>query len=453
MCTYGFECPVFCILLILTTLCATTECDEQVGKSSEGEQCQDGVCDDSNNVEERKYLSQQNFNEDLTAVLDKLSDEQLQHLVNGIRDKTLTKDNVLASLSTGLPDSWTDDVDNPGTQKPADSELQRDRGTLLDLLFHSLTDIDDETKVKEEQVNEYEFPPLTRISPGHVGDSVVVALDNGKILTRITRSVSPPVFEIPDFLTDEECTLLINSALNTGLNVSNLFGSEINDEYEEDLDLSEISRVSEQTWLFEKDVGTDFWNDLQQRLSTITEVPLGVIKRGEPIQAVSYVSGGHYHAHLDTVAGDVHLPCCFQTRCGDKELTPEWAECCRLCRYMTVLYYLNDPDEGGETAFPLADMSEDLVNEKFTNLDEQEWDNLSRYCHNSSLVVRPKRGTAIMWYNHFIDEENGYLGPADRRSHHGGCDLIKGTKWIANNWISGTTFQDRFKPGVFYTGQ
>lgn len=26
-----------------------------------------------------------------------------------------------------------------------------------------------------------------------------------------------------------------------------------------------------------------------------------------------------------------------------------------LCRYLTVLYFLNDVEEGGETAFPVAD--------------------------------------------------------------------------------------------------
>ena len=26
-----------------------------------------------------------------------------------------------------------------------------------------------------------------------------------------------------------------------------------------------------------------------------------------------------------------------------------------LCRYITVLYFLNDVEEGGETAFPVAD--------------------------------------------------------------------------------------------------
>ena len=43
--------------------------------------------------------------------------------------------------------------------------------------------------------------------------------------------------------------------------------------------------------------------------------------------------------------------------------------------------------------------------EKMTNLPAQKWYNLSLYCHNSSLIVSPKRGTAIFWYSHFIDEQ------------------------------------------------
>ena len=51
----------------------------------------------------------------------------------------------------------------------------------------------------------------------------------------------------------------------------------------------------------------------------------------------------------------------------------------------------------------------------------------------------------------FFTFQTGYLGHVDQRSHHGGCDLLEGQKWIANSWISGTTYRDRFKPGVFYT--
>ncbi|KAL4217855.1 L-ascorbic acid binding [Mactra antiquata] len=75
---------------------------------------------------------------------------------------------------------------------------------------------------------------------------------------------------------------------------------------------------------------------------------------------------------------------------------------------------------------------------------EAGWDNLSYSCHNSSVVVKPKLGTAVMWYNHYIDEE-GYLGETDYRTFHGGCDVIKGNKWIANNWIVGSPYTDREK--------
>lgn len=41
-----------------------------------------------------------------------------------------------------------------------------------------------------------------------------------------------------------------------------------------------------------------------------------------------------------------------------------------------------------------------------------------------------------MWYNHVIDKHTGWLGSPDLFTSHGGCDVIKGTKWAANNWIN-----------------
>ena len=34
-----------------------------------------------------------------------------------------------------------------------------------------------------------------------------------------------------------------------------------------------------------------------------------------------------------------------------------------------------------------------------------DWYNLSRHCDKASLIVKPKRGTAIMWYNHFLEDK------------------------------------------------
>lgn len=66
--------------------------------------------------------------------------------------------------------------------------------------------------------------------------------------------------------------------------------------------------------------------------------------------------------------------------------------------------------------------------------------NLMQFCHEANLVVAPKKGQAIMWYNHFVDEKNGWLGERDDYTLHGGCGVTKGVKWIANNWITSPDF-------------
>lgn len=141
----------------------------------------------------------------------------------------------------------------------------------------------------------------------------------------------------------------------------------------------------------------------------------------------------------------------------------QWYWCfCHIVRYITVLYYLNDVEEGGETAFPIADNAtySTEVNiivhalndtERFLLLFSyacsfihfQAWSaitkyrcDLSKHCHKANLVVPPKKGTAVMWYNHYVDSTTGWVGELDEMTYHGGCDVTRGTKWIANNWIN-----------------
>lgn len=421
---------VFYIVVVFDSASCKTATEIENESEVESGTCDGDTCQIDKDINDEKvkyYLDKaQKYHAEHSDPGDEMTDEDLKNILIGFRDKTI-------------------DI-----KKIPDDTIDRSEEEVLVEKETAEEEQEGNVEEQEEDVESFEFPRLTMIDPGNVGDVKEVELEEGIKYRMITRSVRPPVFEIPNFLTNEECNMIIGSAVESGLNVSKVFGSDIEEEFDEEEDLSEISRVSEQTWLREYNLGSEFWEKLFARVAKLTGLPIGMVLRGEPIQVVSYAPGGHYHAHLDTVDEVDHLPCCFQTKCGDKEHTPEWAECCRLCRFITVLYYLNEPEEGGETAFPLADMPEELVEEKFVNVEEQDWYNLSHYCHNSSLVVKPKRGTAIMWYSHFIDEETGYLGKVDRMSHHGGCDLKKGTKWIANNWISGTTYGDRFKPSVFY---
>jgi prolyl 4-hydroxylase len=41
----------------------------------------------------------------------------------------------------------------------------------------------------------------------------------------------------------------------------------------------------------------------------------------------------------------------------------------------------------------------------------------------------PTRGSVALWYN--LDKK----GHRDLRASHGGCPILKGSKWILNKWI------------------
>ena len=67
-------------------------------------------------------------------------------------------------------------------------------------LLNEMFELDTEDAIHIDVEDEYEYPPLTRRSPGLVGDVNEVELDNGHVANIITRAINPPVFEIPDFI-------------------------------------------------------------------------------------------------------------------------------------------------------------------------------------------------------------------------------------------------------------
>lgn len=79
--------------------------------------------------------------------------------------------------------------------------------------------------------------------------------------------------------------------------------------------------------------------------------------------------------------------------------------------------------------------------------------NLSNYCQEANLVIAPKRGTAIMWYNHFLDSNSEWLGEKDPYTLHGGCDVRRGNKWIANHWITAPYKSNQHLPSIYRRGK
>eukprot|EP00392_Amoebophrya_sp_AT5.2_P009859 g9887.t1 len=83
-------------------------------------------------------------------------------------------------------------------------------------------------------------------------------------------------------------------------------------------------------------------------------------------------------------------------------------------RMLTLFWYLNDVEEGGETNFPIA--------------DGEPWPGSMASC-NQGLKVKPERGAAVLWYN--MDA----TGLVSRNALHGACKVLKGQKYAINAWV------------------
>lgn len=101
-----------------------------------------------------------------------------------------------------------------------------------------------------------------------------------------------------------------------------------------------------------------------------------LVAQGEPLTVLRYAPGQQYRLHLDTLPAETNQ------------------------RIRTAILYLNSGYEGGETSFPLVD-----------------------------VTVKAGPGDLIVFDN--VDE----TGASDLLSRHAGLPVIRGNKWIATRWI------------------
>ncbi|XP_067650987.1 uncharacterized protein [Haliotis asinina] len=274
---------------------------------------------------------------------------------------------------------------------------------------------------------------LPRIDPGQAGDTTEIHLVPGRTHKRITTGVHPPLFQIPEFLTPAECAHLIQMARREGVLPSGMLGE--NGTFFKET--GSRTRTSLTTFIPASSDPVLF--NIQQRISILTKMPFDLLEESELFQFGVYSEGGHYHSHYDSTYVDTEelkrKPCCHQT------VVPHSQNRCVVCRYITVLMYLNDVEEGGQTAFPIADKLGQPILEEHIDL--------SSYCQRSSVLVRPEMGKAIMWYNNIRDPETGWIGPVDRYALHGGCDVIVGEKWISSMWISAPQHNRKYDNSIY----
>lgn len=183
--------------------------------------------------------------------------------------------------------------------------------------------------------------------------------------------------EIPGFLSPDECDDLIAASVD-------LRDSEVGGSFDVTaLDLN--VRKSKQMWY---GPGANFTTDKIRKKTAELMRRTGCMSiettNMEDVQVVRYERQGKYDAHYD---GD---------DCG-----PGRRECPENQRIATLLVYLNDDFEGGNTEFPKL---------------------------NASIV--PQKGKALF----FWVSDPGTLELFEK-TLHAGVPVVRGHKWIANQWV------------------
>lgn len=112
---------------------------------------------------------------------------------------------------------------------------------------------------------------------------------------------------------------------------------------------------------------------IQRRIAAATGT---VVSQGEPLAVLHYAGGQEYLPHMDTLPGEPNQ------------------------RVTTVLIYLNEGYEGGETHFPA-----------------------------NGLTIAGKLGDVVAF------SDVGPDGQPDPASRHAGLPVRRGTKWLATCWI------------------
>ncbi|GLU04625.1 hypothetical protein SLE2022_217630 [Rubroshorea leprosula] len=201
-------------------------------------------------------------------------------------------------------------------------------------------------------------------------------------------SWEPRAFIYHNFLSKEECEYLISLA-RPHMVKSTVVDSETG--------RSKDSRVRTSSGMFLRRGQDKIIRDIEKRIADFTFIP---IEHGEGLQVLHYEIGQKYDAHFDYFLDE------FNTKNGGQ-------------RMATMLMYLSDVEEGGETVFPTAK----------GNISAVPWWNELSECGKQGLAVKPKMGDALLFWSMRPD------ATLDPSSLHGGCPVIRGSKWSSTKWM------------------
>ncbi len=189
---------------------------------------------------------------------------------------------------------------------------------------------------------------------------------------------SPRIVVFGNLLSDEECDALIELAkprLARSLTVETKTGGE------------EVNADRTSNGMFFQRGENEVVRRLEERIARLVDWP---VENGEGLQVLHYQPGTEYKPHYDYF--DPKEP-------GTPTILKRGGQ-----RVATLVMYLGEPDKGGATTFP-----------------------------DAQLEVAPKRGNAVFF---------SYDKPhPSTKTLHGGAPVIAGEKWIATKWLRERKFE------------
>lgn len=200
-------------------------------------------------------------------------------------------------------------------------------------------------------------------------------------------SWDPRIFHYRRFLSEEECDYLRKVA------TPRLAASGVSDSI---TGVHKLSKVRTSWGMFFNRAEDEVVKRVEERVAAWTMVPRD---NAEGMQVLRYVNGQKYEPHHDYFSHPE------RDQNGGNRLA-------------TVLMYLTDVEEGGETVFPHV-----------PKLPHQTLENGWSNCSLQGLSLKPKKGDATLFWSIRPD------GTFDYKSLHGSCPVIKGEKFSATKWI------------------
>lgn len=194
----------------------------------------------------------------------------------------------------------------------------------------------------------------------HIGNKIKT---EDREINIIARLEEPLVVVLGNVLSEEECDELIKLSKDK-LHRSKIGGT------------GEVNRLRTSSSMFLLEGENDLVARIEKRISFIMNIP---VEHGEGLQVLNYQMGQEYKAHFDFFS-------------NSKAVTNQ--------RISTLVMYLNDVEQGGETYFPKLNFS-----------------------------VSPQKGMAV-YFEYFYNDPT-----MNELTLHGGAPVIMGDKWAATQWM------------------